>query len=304
MQLATPYPLSAAETEPLAFYAQPGPLTDPGPHAALFDRLPPDVSALVEIVHNVLLHVFWTEKHGLHLPEARQAEVSLRAVADMLSRLQAISPGPLTAPRAPEERLIGNCRHFATLLAALLRDQGLPSRARCGFATYLNPGTYEDHWVCEYWDASALRWVAVDAQLDALQRRTLALDFDPLDVPADRFLPAGRAWKLARQGEVDPNCFGIFALRGLDFIRGNLLRDLAALNKVELLPWDAWGLIERPHATLTPADLALLDHIAALSLETNDAFADLRHVYTTDPRLTAPVDLYPSSPAATQPIAA
>ena len=154
MQLSTPYPLSAVETEPLAFYAQPGPLTDPGPHAVLFDRLPTDVPALVEIVHNVLLHVFWIERHGLHLPEARQAEVSLRAVADMLSRLQAISPGPLTAPRAPEERLIGNCRHFATLLSALLRDQGLPARARCGFATYLNPGTYEDHWLCEYWDAA------------------------------------------------------------------------------------------------------------------------------------------------------
>ncbi len=41
---------------------------------------------------------------------------------------------------------------------------------------------------------------------------------------------------------------------------GNLLRDLAALNKRELLPWDCWGLMEKQK--LSDKDYALLDEVA------------------------------------------
>lgn len=62
-------------------------------------------------------------------------------------------------------------------------------------------------------------------------------NFDILDVPRDRFLCAGEAWFSCRSG-ADPAKFGIdhTGVRGLWFVAGDLIRDVAALNKAEMLP--------------------------------------------------------------------
>ena len=73
-------------------------------------------------------------------------------------------------PRPLDRRLVGNCRRFSVLLVAMLRHQGVPARARCGFGAYFLPNHFEDHWVVEYWNQEGGRWVFVDAQLDELQR--------------------------------------------------------------------------------------------------------------------------------------
>jgi hypothetical protein len=36
------------------------------------------------------------------------------------------------------------------------------------FGAYFNPPKFEDHWVCEYWDAERRGWALADAQLDAV----------------------------------------------------------------------------------------------------------------------------------------
>ena len=147
---------------------------------------------------------------------------------------------------------------------------------------------FEDHWVCEYWKADERRWVMVDPQLDALQREVLQIKFDPCDVPCGQFLPGGQAWQLCRSGQADPDHFGIFDMHGLWFVRGDMLRDLASLNKMELLPWDGWGLIERGDKDLSADDMALLDRVAALTLADNSAFAEMRALYENDARLCVP----------------
>lgn len=56
----------------------------------------------------------------------------------------------------------------------------------------------------------------------------------------------------------DPNDFGIFDMRGLWFVWGNLVRDIAALNRMELLlPWDSWGLAEGQDQDPTSDDVQL-----------------------------------------------
>ena len=91
-----------------------------------------------------------TPLYDLEVPKARiDAESGLRSVDEMLSRLRVLDPRPLTVTRPPESRLLGTCRHFATLLCAILRHQCRPARACCGFANYFIPDRYEDHWVCE-----------------------------------------------------------------------------------------------------------------------------------------------------------
>jgi hypothetical protein len=180
--------------------------------------------------------------------------------------------------------LLGNCRDHSLLLVSMLRHQGIPARARCGFGAYFMPDHFEDHWVVEYWSQEQSRWVFVDAQLEDLQRQVLQIPFDPFDVPRDQFIVGGKAWQMCRSGELDADRFGIFDMHGLGFVRGNLVRDAASLNKMELLPWDCWGVILAERLD-EPDDLAMLDEIAALTAQDVPDFDAVRARYETDPRL-------------------
>src|SRR5262245_1643386 len=268
--------------EVLAFYRQMVWMTDPGERAAELAALPSEPAELARRLQGVLLHEHWAPAYGQNLAPARRAESQLRSVAQMLERL-----GTLDA-RPPERRLVGVCRHFTVLGVAALRARGVPARARCGFGAYFNQGRFEDHWVVEYWGADAGRWVMVDTQIDALQANVLKPDFDLDDVPRDRFVIAGDAWADCRAGRANPKTFGIFDMRGLWFIAGNVIRDFAALNNAEMLPWDAWGAMDRPDEKPSAEHLAFLDRVAALTRAPDANFAELRALYEGDARLRVP----------------
>ena len=91
-------------------------------------------------------------------------------------------------------------------------------------------------------------------------------------------------------GGADPAAFGLTHIHesGLWFIAGNVLRDLASLNKMEMLPWDVWGMMEMGDDALTGEKKALLDRVAALTLAGDDAFAAMRAAYESDDRLRVP----------------
>jgi hypothetical protein len=141
----------------LTYYARPGPITHPGPYAPLLDALPTELPALVKALQGVMLHIFWAQSYGVSLTDERKAEVNLRRVDRQLSRIVELDDRPLTEGRPHERKLVGNCRDFSVLLTAILRHRGVPTRARCGFGTYFTPGRYEDHWVCEVWNAGQKR---------------------------------------------------------------------------------------------------------------------------------------------------
>lgn len=275
-------------TTALDYYATHSPITAPGEQAALLAGLPNDVAELRCVVQGLLLHVFWAERYGVTLPPERLDELQLRWVARQLQRIAALDPRPLAEARPLERRLVGNCRDFSVLLAALLRQQGTPARARCGFGRYFLPNHYEDHWVCEYWNADRGRWALVDAQLDALQCQALSIGFDPVDVPRDQFIVGGLAWQMCRANQADPETFGIHDLHGLWFVRGDFVRDVAALNKMELLPWDAWGLMQRRDDELQASDLALLDNLARLTCGDVPEFDTVRRLYEAENGLRVP----------------
>lgn len=102
---------------------------------------------------------------------------------------------------------------------------------------------------------------------------------------------------MARDQGVDPDLFGIFDMRGTWFIRGDLVRDFAALNQMPLLPWDCWGISLSTDLDLRDDDWAFLDRIAALSLD-NAKFDEMRAVYKADERLRVPpvITSYPAGP--------
>jgi hypothetical protein len=176
------------------------------------------------------------------------------------------------------------CRHFTLLHVAMLRRQGVAARARCGFGAYFEKGKFVDHWVTEYWNEAGRRWVLVDAQLDARQRELFKIAFDPLDVPRDQFLIAGQGWQLCRAGKADPQAFGILDMHGLWFVASNVIRDVAALNNHEMLPWDVWGAMTREDSAI---DLALIDRLAALTRDPDVDLDALRSAYA-DKRIAVP----------------
>jgi len=281
-------------TDPLQYYATPGIMTDPAEHRHLFDGLPTDIPALCGIVQGLILHLHWAERYGVELSEERQQETNLRKLTRQLTRIMELDGSPLTVARPPEKRMVGTCRDFSTLLAAFLRHQGIPARARCGFGTYFTPGKGEDHWTCEYWDADEARWVTVDAELDQFKRDALGITFNPLDLPERQFLSAGLAWRLCRAEEADPQTFGIFDMHGMWFIAGNLVRDLLSLNKIELLPWDEWGMMaEFKQEELSQGYMEEMDRVAALTLAGNEAFPEIRAFYENEERLRPSPDWEP-----------
>jgi hypothetical protein len=279
------------------FYAAESRLTALGRHAASVDELPNDLAGLVTIIQGLVIYdVVASDFYGYELSQERQHAIHLRPIEEVLDSVLALDQRPLSVARPPQRRLAGRCHHYARLLVAMLRAKGVPARVRCGFGVYFLPDSFEDHVVCEYWNENQDRWVLVDAQLDEVFRERLGFTHDPLDVPRDQFVVAAEAWERCRSGGADPGRFGIsFAgFRGLWFVASTLVRDVAALNKVEVLPWDAWGAQPEPGHTMGDGELAFFDEVAALTRDPDESFEKLRERYASDDRLRAPGTVFNS----------
>jgi len=199
---------------------------------------------------------------GFGIAEERQKERSIRAVSDILRVLRQLDDRGIAQPRSGSSRVVGTCRHFALLACAFMRHRSIPARCRAGFASYFTPGSFLDHWVVEYRHPVERRWVRIDPEI-------LGFEFvaEPDDLAEGEFLTGGEAWSRCRDGRADPSTFGVDGYPenfGIGEVRGNLIRDLAALNKVEMLPWDEWGRMGASYAGETGEDYdQLMDTLAA-----------------------------------------
>lgn len=266
-------------------------MTNPGTYASMLAGIPDDLASICQVVQTNLVHVFWAERMGLALTEDQQLSLQIRPVAEKLAMMSEKNDQPLSIPRPLQERQVGNCRDFSVLLCTILRHKGIPARARCGFGAYFMPNHYEDHWVCEYWEPKLKRWAMVDSQLDSLQKEALHISFNPLDVPPEGFINAGRAWEMCRTGRGDPDKFGIMDMHGLRFIWGNVVRDFLSLNRIEILPWDGgWGFLDQKLSDPLPDNetLMLYDCIARMALNVNKEFEKVLGYYKTEPRMHIP----------------
>ena len=268
----------------LQFYTQHSAITDPYENAYLFDDLPRDISSLVKTVQGLLVHPAWQE--ACNLPNERHSEFYLRSVPQMLKRILELDPKPLSMERPHEKRKVSIYRDWAVLLVSILRHQRVPARLRIGFAGYfMSPKPkYVDHRIAEYWNKKLNHWVLVDAMIDAVRRKRLNLKFDTLNIDSGSpFLLAGDVWQRCRAGKADPEEFGDSPDdRGMPPIRYALLHDFDALNKVELVGFDAWhSLISKPESEVTEDERKLLDEIAELTTRADSHFKALRTLYQT-----------------------
>jgi hypothetical protein len=124
-----------------------------------------------------------------------------------------------------------------------------------------------------------------------LGRRSLApAQIGRDDVTIDDFHDGVAAWNLCRAGEVDPAVHGNGELWGWDELRGSLVNDVGALNKVDVGGWYWCDLLrveplDQPHAIVD----AELDAIA--SLASGASLADIREAHERHPAIRPPEDV-------------
>jgi Transglutaminase-like superfamily len=261
------------------YYASHSALTDPGELAAYFAELPDDIAALCRIVQGVMIHVSWTGKYGLSgdLRLSRETQ----PIPERLLLIQKLHDAPLLVTRSPSVRTTGACRDFALLLCSILRQRSIPARVRCGFASYLVPERYEDHWICEYWKSSEERWVIADAQLDQMHCDHLDIDFDISDLPSGKFLNAGQAWLMYRSGIEAPASFGHGEFTGAWFLRVNVVRDFLSLHKQEVSAWDTWREVSTEGKLLDDDALNMCDRMAKVTANIDALLPGIAGILTT-----------------------
>jgi hypothetical protein len=262
---------------PQDFYLQPGERTKV--KKGTFSSFSNDIPGIRDTIHHLLIHPEVLHLYNLNLPSDRISDRSLKTVSNIIGRIRQIKKQPLPVYRDPADRVVNICRQFAMFLCSVLREKGIPARCRCGFATYFVNGWFEDHWICEYWNKKEKRWLMVDPQLDDLQILECHIDRDNLnltDLLPGSFFPGGAIWKMYRQGLISGQLCGFSLEKGDQgewYIRGNMLRDYFALNKMEYTYREINNLMDRNYLP-NEEELLLLDKIADLTLGINSNFND------------------------------
>ncbi|KAH8646202.1 hypothetical protein BX600DRAFT_477269 [Xylariales sp. PMI_506] len=271
------------------FWASQSAVTNPGAEAgAAIDALEAeDFSTLQRLATNLVLHY---RGRASDVPKGRETEIHTRFAEDMFALLlsrngganrgqelssssSSSSESPLARERGPADRFVGCCRDSTVLFLSLARQKGIPARARVGFASYFMSGWMVDHVVAEVWDGQ--RWRLVDPQMApgrAPAKGVGAVDW--CDVTAEQFMTGPRAWLAAREGSVDPAKFVVDPslkleeLRGWPYLAHNVIHDLVALAKTEMLLWDAWGIqLNHDGGPIPDADAAVIDDLSKVLLD-------------------------------------
>jgi len=270
----------------LEFYTTPGPMTDlTHCPSDVFEGLPDAPAELVTVARRCVIA-------ALPVPEDR-SDPQIRPAAAMIERIQELDPSPLVDRRPPLKRFLGNCRHFATLSCALFRHKGIPARVRAGFAGYFVPNTWADHWIIEYWRPSEERWVRVDPQWGDSWAKQQHRNATSESLAENMYWSGGETWQRCQRGQLDPARCNMGGVNwGIGEVRGSVLFDLAALNKVEVLPWDSWGRMEAAYKSETDADYDdLLDSVSEIT--SADDFDAIRDLYDRHDDLRVPASLLP-----------
>jgi Transglutaminase-like superfamily len=280
------------------FYSSQSAFSEPGELVGWYADLPRDVGGLARVARDVMIHRVEGKQFGLPIAEDRMRDdAETRYIDDILRLVVSRDGAPLTQRRDFGDRFVGICRDFTLLHVSLLRHVGIPARMRSGFADYFgDDGFHVDHVVTEYWDARR-GWLLADAQTADPER--YSLPFELTDVPRDRFLVAGRAWELIRAGKADAKEFGLRlpdeSLVGEWFVAGNIRLDLAALNKVETLLWDIWG-VGAGDGGAMPDEIRDLYDEAARVTAGDIPFAEVRALFAERDGLRTPPTVLSLSP--------
>jgi hypothetical protein len=165
----------------VAGYARHTRWSEPGPNGYRLRSLPTEPQGLADALEGFIVHIAVARSFGHAVPLEAEGDRLLRRASRLLDEALRRDARALTESRDLQNKLFGNCHEFALFAVSTLREKGIPARLRVGYASYLAPGLWEDHWVCQHWTGS--HWAIFDAQLGSRTRSRLNVGFDPGDMP-------------------------------------------------------------------------------------------------------------------------
>ncbi len=270
------------------YFQSHGLITDPGEHIDLFKDLPKDIHCLVELIGQFTLHYQHIQKSSDQDAILRMNEIYIRSMQDRLKKMKDLGITDFKKNDFFYKKTVCSCRDLAVILCSMLRHLGVAARVRYGFAQYLDsdPNFFFDHMIVEYWNSSTektKKWQLTERYLSEEIKHQFHIEFNPYDVPREKFITASQAWIGYRAGTLNPEVFGTGYLRrraGAWYIRNKLIQDLAALNKMEMQPSDIWGLMSiKPLNTIAKEHLLLLDEIAYYLLDPDHHLNAIHRIY-------------------------
>lgn len=282
------------------------PYSDPGRHVDLFAVAPTDPEPLSAMARNIIVHY---RASGHELPDQTRQDINSRWLEAILTADQQRHLKPLEHSRPLTERVQGCCRDHTLLCVGVLRSHGIPARSRVGFAGDFVDGWHHDHVVVEAWIDD--RWRRFDSELDN-PRPTLVspLDMASSTLDGTGFITAAETWIGYRQGDIDPDTYGIDpnvpALRGQRFLFDEVIHEVAHRFGDELLLWDVWGRMSEPGSPVSDTDARWLDEVAGLLIASdagdNQAERALLKRYRGDDGLHPAATVIQASPYGDPPI--
>lgn len=259
----------------LSYFATQSAFTDPGEYGSLFADLPKTVPEICQAIQGLFLD--YTERYKYPIVNERLLCTNARYVSAVLGWVLKLNKAPLTQARAEEDRFTATSSDYANLFCSIARYHGIPARKRVGFAA----GQSFD--VAEYWDGSA--WKQVDSS----------------GLAQGEFVSAAQAWKSVRSGAADAGQFqgdSNTKPQGMDVLLANLMLDLAAMQKIELLNWDRYAWMMRPLDDFSDRAWQTLDKVAELLLAGDEALGELAALYEQEEGLQVPKCIRCDSPVA------
>lgn len=281
----------------LSHYKETSRFTYAGPYAEYFKSLPEDIKNLGELVCGQIIHRI-TLKEGnsganadlrygdmTRYPWYRmrcEDDVFLTAVS-MTAELFRMDNRGFVTDREVEKKLVLCCRYVSVLMTSILKAKGYAARCRAGYAPYIGNGISMDHWITEYYDEKACRWVTIDA--DGFFKDE-ELGFSQYDIPKNKFDFAGPTWLNIRSGKADGSKFiyadgmGTSSLKALALY---VFYDLNAIMNQELTFSFAplwWSDFEN----LNEDDYKEIDKVAKLLCNPDENFDELEELWSNNKR--------------------
>lgn len=277
------------------FYRQTSAFTELGLYREFVKNLPDEIDELCllqrfQTIHPVgLLNPetrmerdgFWGNLSEIPLTRLNFEEDYFPTAMSMFAELLRLNP-EYSKERTAKNKIHITCRCQAIMLAATLKAKAIPARVRSGFAGYIrNNGEYADHWLAEYYDEKGKRWILVDPDIHCDQN----IDFDPNDIPREKYLTGAQAYLKLRQGELAekevsyaswPITYGIpAAIRGLFY-------DFHCLMNNEIIFLHQPEYIVEKNFALSEEEFEELDKLAEQLLEPNKNFERLVQIWETE----------------------
>lgn len=282
----------------LHHYTQFSLYTNPGLYQEILRKdLPNDIREIGDLIRRQIIHrttlvagntgTNADKKFGdmTKIPWFRQSEDDiLTTTAAMLAELYRRDQRGFIKNRAEKDKLVLTCRFVAILMASILKSKGIPCVVRSGNAPYFNMGKLgkvsTDHWINQYWDKTEKGWITID--IDGSW--SLNDDFDPYDIPTNKFDFPADAWLNIRNKNDDPNRFYNSGYgRGAIVVLWSLFYDFHCLMNDEVIylhvPEPA---TYKKFETLTEKELKEIDTLATLMRNPFENFEKLQEIWNTN----------------------